>query len=407
MSRQQAFWTLVGVDFLTFFVLVGLFHSFGNPFIDTTLSLLCVIAPFAWIATDHRTAAYFVPDTYVHPVKAVLVSLLLVSLCVVVARLPYSLTVLGLVLWIWLSIALWSRRLARRLMNPIRCVALGAIDTELEAASQTTWIHPQKPQNVCFETCDVLVYQEGSMLAEEWRKLILHAQVVGTPIISDQLLVETLFGRVAVEHVQASWLPGSFVFHKAHLILKRVIDVVTVLICAPLLCIVSIMVIILIWLKMGWPICFCQSRVGKEGKYFTLYKFRTMTVGAEQQGELYSESDARITRLGRVLRKFRLDELPQCWNVLRGDMSLIGPRPEWTKTAQRYAEVIPLYSLRHLVKPGITGWAQVHQGYAVGVAETNIKLRYDLFYVKHFSLWLDLVIALRTVWVVLSGYRAR
>lgn len=129
--------------------------------------------------------------------------------------------------------------------------------------------------------------------------------------------------------------------------------------------------------------------------------------GAPREG-VYAGAEAdRITPLGKLLRKLRLDELPQLWNVLRGEMALVGPRPEQKVLAEKYAEEIPSYMLRHVVRPGLTGWAQVHHGYAEGLEGTIEKLSYDLYYVKHCSFWLDLRILVRTLWVILTGFGAK
>ena len=153
---------------------------------------------------------------------------------------------------------------------------------------------------------------------------------------------------------------------------------------------------------------FRQTRVGRGGVLFTLYKFRTMWEDSEQGGPAFaSQLDDRLTPAGKWLRRFRADELPQLWNVLKGDLSLVGPRPEQVAFARRFAETIPYYSHRHLVRPGVTGWAQVNYGYADGDADTIDKLTYDLFYVKHMSPWLDLDILGRSVWTILSGFGAR
>lgn len=145
---------------------------------------------------------------------------------------------------------------------------------------------------------------------------------------------------------------------------------------------------------------------GPRGRPFKAYKFRTMR-GAPREG-VYAGAEAdRITPLGKLLRKLRLDELPQLWNVLRGEMALVGPRPEQKVLAEKYAEEIPSYMLRHVVRPGLTGWAQVHHGYAEGLEGTIEKLSYDLYYVKHCSFWLDLRILVRTLWVILTGFGAK
>jgi len=133
-----------------------------------------------------------------------------------------------------------------------------------------------------------------------------------------------------------------------------------------------------------------------------------MYIDAEDDGPKFAATDdPRITRIGRIMRRFRLDEIPQLWNVLKGEMSLIGPRPEQVTFARQFERELPFYSWRHLVKPGITGWAQVQHGYAAGVEDTRRKLEYDLYYVKHFSFWLDVSILMRTIGTVLTGNGAR
>jgi len=188
--------------------------------------------------------------------------------------------------------------------------------------------------------------------------------------------------------------------------LKRLCDVIfsaaLLLISAPLFP----LILLLIWIESGRPAIFRQPRVGREGQVFTAYKFRTMFMRElnEETTDLYTrKEDPRVTRVGHWLRKLRLDELPQRWNVLRGDMRLIGPGAEWTKCSERYEKKIPFYHFRHLVKPGITGWAQVN--YPCGESDEDAieKLKYDLYYIRHYSLKLDAMIALKTVHVMLFG----
>ena len=177
---------------------------------------------------------------------------------------------------------------------------------------------------------------------------------------------------------------------------------------APLLLFLAALVATVVYFDVGSPILFRQKRVGKNGVPFTMLKFRSMRHDAEAGGKAFaSRNDPRITRTGVFLRKFRFDEIPQFWNVLRGDMSIIGPRPEQVGFSRRFADEIPLYELRYNVRPGITGWAQVMHGYAAGTNETIEKLRYDFYYVKHFSLELDIQVVLRTVYTVMTGFGAR
>jgi lipopolysaccharide/colanic/teichoic acid biosynthesis glycosyltransferase len=186
--------------------------------------------------------------------------------------------------------------------------------------------------------------------------------------------------------------------------LKRLFDVifsaVLLLISAPLVA----LIVLLIWMESGRPAIFRQLRVGCEGHIFTAYKFRTMFMRDlnEETTDLYTrKDDSRVTPVGRWLRKLRIDELPQLWNVFKGDMSLIGPRAEWIKCAERYQKKIPFYHFRHLVKPGITGWAQVNYPYGESDQDALEKLQYDLYYIRHYSLKLDAMIVLKTVHTML------
>jgi exopolysaccharide biosynthesis polyprenyl glycosylphosphotransferase len=159
-----------------------------------------------------------------------------------------------------------------------------------------------------------------------------------------------------------------------------------------------------VWVEAEGPVLYCQQRIRRDRQTFTLYKFRTMrATRGEPADDLYTrDDDGRVTKVGRWLRKLRLDELPQLWNVCKGDMSLIGPRPEWDRCVEIYEREIPCYHLRHLVKPGITGWAQVNYPYGRSVEDTVEKLKYDLYYIKNYSLLLDASIVLKTLYVILS-----
>jgi lipopolysaccharide/colanic/teichoic acid biosynthesis glycosyltransferase len=178
-----------------------------------------------------------------------------------------------------------------------------------------------------------------------------------------------------------------------------VVSALTLIITSPILAVVAA----IIKIEGRGPVFFSQTRVGQHGSLFTLYKFRTMEVGSESKGLYTVEGDPRVTRLGHWLRVTRLDELPQLWNVLRGEMSLIGPRAEWIKCVERYEKSIPYYHFRHLVRPGITGWAQVNYPYGASIEDTVEKLMFDLYYIRHFSLVLDATVILKTLHVMLFG----
>ena len=188
--------------------------------------------------------------------------------------------------------------------------------------------------------------------------------------------------------------------------IKRSFDIVVavsgLLVLFPLLVVVAV----LIKLESRGPAFYSQERVGQFNRSFRILKLRTMVRDAEREGAKWaSRGDSRITRIGRFLRKTRIDEIPQFWNVLRGEMSLTGPRPERPEFVEMLAEQIPFYLQRHLVKPGLTGWAQINYPYGASVEDAANKLKYDLYYIKHASIVLDFQIALRTVGTLMSGSR--
>ncbi len=188
---------------------------------------------------------------------------------------------------------------------------------------------------------------------------------------------------------------------------KRLLDIGAVVILAPLAAPIVAVAGGLVLLSMGWPVFFSQPRVGLGGREFLILKLRTMRPWGEGEERATAVNDDRITPFGRWLRRFHVDELPQLWNVLVGEMSLVGPRPEQPGLAAAYARQAPGFAYRQLVRPGITGWAQVHAGYAADLEETRIRLVYDLFYLRNVSLNLDLQICARTIWTILSGRAAR
>ncbi|MEY4140324.1 MAG: hypothetical protein RLZZ371_2506 [Pseudomonadota bacterium] len=194
----------------------------------------------------------------------------------------------------------------------------------------------------------------------------------------------------------------------AYDVAKRAIDVVLVLLTLPLWLPLCALVGLAVKLDSPGPMLFSQNRIGRDGHSFRLWKFRSMRHHIQPQPARFAQQqDDRITRVGRTIRRWRLDELPQLVNVLLGHMSLIGPRPEQGEFVQAFATRIPAYPYRHLVRPGLTGWAQVNQGYAEGEEETVVKLSYDLYYVAHYSTALDLLIVYKTIQTLLNGFNVR
>lgn len=192
-----------------------------------------------------------------------------------------------------------------------------------------------------------------------------------------------------------------------YVIVKRILDIVGALLCLPVVLPFSLVTILLVKIFIvpkGESPIFVQKRIGLHGRIFTIYKFRSMQVNGT---EFTQVGDERINKVGNFIRKYRLDELPQFWNILIGDMSLIGPRPEQVVYVNTYRKQIPNYELRHSVRPGLTGWAQVMQGYTSDTDGTREKLQYDLYYLKNFGFKMDVVIVWKTILVILTGFGAR
>jgi sugar transferase (PEP-CTERM system associated) len=239
---------------------------------------------------------------------------------------------------------------------------------------------------------------------------LLRAKLQGVRVEDVNTLYERLTGKLLVEDIRPSWFIFSDGFRASRLTrrTKRTFDLVLAFVGSVLGAPLMALTAVAVWLETGFPVLYRQDRVGENGRVFTLYKFRSMRRDAERGTPVWaSTDDDRVTPVGRFIRKTRLDELPQLWNVLHGDMSFVGPRPERPFFVAQLSQQIPYYEQRHAVKPGITGWAQVKYRYGASFEDALEKLRFDLYYVKHLSLAFDLSILFDTVKVVLFGKGAR
>ncbi len=258
---------------------------------------------------------------------------------------------------------------------------------------------------------DLVIAITGEMQGATFQ-VILDAQDRGVEVVPMPALYEELTGRVPVHHLESEWLIRSFVvearaggFYETG---KRLLDILASLTGLGIFLVLFPFIALLIAVDTGFPIIYSQVRSGKGGKPYRIHKFRTMRQDAEKDGHarMAVESDERVTRVGYFLRRTHLDELPQFWDVLRGEMSMVGPRSERPEWVTHFEKQIPFYRARLLVKPGITGWAQVNYGYVATVEETTVKLEYDLYYIKHRNLATDVTILLRTVGQMI-GFRGR
>jgi len=248
---------------------------------------------------------------------------------------------------------------------------------------------------------DIIVAISGTMMGSTFQT-ILDAQERGVEVTRMPVAYEELVNRVPISILEADWILRSFVdefrtrgFYE---VIKRFIDILGGIVGVIFVGLILPFVGLAIVIDNGWPIFYGQERLGKGGQIYEIIKFRTMRRDAEADGQaqLATEDDIRVTRMGRFLRKTHLDEFPQFINVLRGEMSLVGPRAERPQLVDHFQRRIPFYRARLLVKPGITGWAQINYGYASNLAETMLKLEYDLYYIKHRNIIMDALILLRT-----------
>jgi lipopolysaccharide/colanic/teichoic acid biosynthesis glycosyltransferase len=299
-------------------------------------------------------------------------------------------------------------KLQRQQRLTIGVVPYGEVDHlfEIEDVSWTRLDDPGE-SDLAF---DAIVADLRFDIPDEWERFLADRALAGTLVMHVKQMEESLTGRVAIEHLSENNL-GSLIPGIVYGKVKRAGDFGLSLIAVPLLLPVMLIVALLIRLDSAGPVLFRQERMGYRGEHFSMFKFRSMRAAAEmpdpRAAAMTRDDDARVTRLGRHLRRYRIDELPQVINILKGEMSWIGPRPEAVPLSHWYESELPFYRYRHIVRPGITGWAQVKQGHVADVEDVLWKLQYDFYYIKNFSFWLDLLIVARTIRTVLSGFGAR
>ncbi|MGA2049854.1 MAG: TIGR03013 family XrtA/PEP-CTERM system glycosyltransferase [Terracidiphilus sp.] len=280
-------------------------------------------------------------------------------------------------------------------MEVVEGVANGEFNSDLERfATDLRAFRTPKPR--IDRVIVAMENRRGSMPVRE----LLDLRLKGVVVEDAGTLMERLLGKLPLEGLNPSTLifTQGFNVRASQQIVRRLISM-TVAFIGLAICLPFIPLIILaVRLSSPGPIFFRQTRVGLRGRHFSVIKFRTMRQDAEAHGAVWAtKDDPRVTSLGRFMRKTRLDEIPQLWNVLRGEMGFVGPRPERPEFVQWLASEIPFYELRHMIRPGITGWAQVRYQYGASLAETKQKLEYDLYYVKHLSVGLDLLIMFETI----------
>ncbi|MEO1323965.1 MAG: sugar transferase [Pseudomonadota bacterium] len=298
-----------------------------------------------------------------------------------------------------------------RFRRPIFAVLPGADYERLQSYKGIRWtILKNKKVLTQYPHIPIIVDFRAKSINDEWQRVIAEEAIKGRRVLSARELTESLTGRVQIEYLSQNSF-GHLSPDSLYAPAKRYVDIVSAMCVTAFLWPVLLLTAIAVRLESKGPAIFKQTRMGFQGRTFTVYKFRSMRVQKENEGDLQSDKtqsdDARITRVGRLIRNTRIDELPQIFNILKGDMSWIGPRPETLRLSKWYEQEIPFYRYRHIVRPGVSGWAQVKQGHVTEVEDIRQKLEFDMYYVKNFSVWLDLLIVVKTLAVIVTGRGAR
>lgn len=388
-----------------FFRTILQYGNSRNSLIATVVALLLGVSLFRRLCSFPGVRSY----EYVLP--SFLTSYALVTAVLLTFRLEYIVSVLASSLAFavvtFFVICYLSQRQTYYLFHVVPSRSM----TRLHGISHVDWVPLSAPVLPAVPGSGIVVDLRTELDAD-WERLLADAALAGVPVFHLKQLLESLTGRVEIEHISENSL-GSLNPNEGYGKVKQLADFAGALIALPLFAPALLLVALAIKLDSPGPILFRQERVGFRGVPFRVFKFRTMRVAATPSAadarvaSITQSDDDRITDVGRFLRRTRIDEIPQILNILRGEMSWIGPRPEAAALSSWYQSEISFYSYRHVLKPGITGWAQVNQGHVAEIHDVHYKLCYDFYYIKYLSAWLDALILFRTIRTVVTGSGAK
>lgn len=414
-SAPQRFietWVDAVVGFLFCVVLPIPIYAVGQPFsrgvqgAELTIITTALAYSFVWYCTRRLDtfprSALKGNFGYVAPVAVLTYALLAAALLLL--RLDYSRVQFfgsGLLTLLWMVGV--SQLRARYLVRAYAVIPRSSIAAMPKLAT-CRWLDFDQARQQRLGI-DAIVADLGGELEKGQLAALADAALAGVPVLDRRYILESLTGRTPLGGLTPNEF-GALLPSRQYLVIRRLVELFLTVLCLPLLLPVMLVVAVAVRLDSPGPVFFLQTRIGRRSRPFRMIKFRTMYHGAGGPS-FTTATDKRITRVGALLRRSRLDELPQLINVFIGDMSWVGPRPEAATLEERYVRDIEHFALRGIVRPGVTGWAQINQGYAHEADEMRSKLEYDLYYLKHCSLWLDLVIVLRTFAVVFHGTGAR
>ena len=354
--------------------------------------------------------------SYGRGLAVVIITLSAVALMILATRIYFSRSLLLATMGIW-AVTVVAHRVMRRRRPWIEPMVVFSSDREMVTdlqlaphAEVRAVVDPSShPDQRPFDRGITLVVDMAAAHSPEVARLVSGHDLAGRVVKPLASVYEEHTERVPLTRVVEDWQMTSTLQRVRNWLWgKRLFDLSAVVVTLPLWIVLATAVAVAVRMSSPGPVLFRQTRVGRGGRPFTIYKFRTMRSDAEAAGPRFAEvDDPRLVRGGGVLRRYRLDEIPQLWNVLIGDMSLVGPRAEQAPFVEEFSREIPFYSLRHLLRPGVTGWAQINAAYAADLEGTVRKLAYDLYYIKHVSPILDLRILWSSVWTVVTGSGSR
>ena len=389
-----------------FIVCLIFFSSIWVVGYDARIFLICIFI-FCWIFRYQNSKLLL--EYYTH-ILTVSVYFLGISLIISIALRDFNILSISILSGVsWLVVVTFIRFVTIRFTNkPYNVLTHPEFINEVPISGKVNLIVKNEVSPGDLKNVQALIIGQNYDYSESWKNLILHTNRSSVPIVTIDEYDEMIEQRLSLKKLNENWLYAGFSIPIWYRYSKAIVEFIFTVFIIPILIITFLTVALIILVTMGRPIFYRQKRVGLNGKEFLIYKFRSMIVNSEQAGPQFaSGDDVRITKFGVFMRRFRIDELPQFINILKGEMSLIGPRPEQKTFVEKFSQEIPLYAMRHLVKPGITGWAQVCQGYTDDVDSTHRKLQYDLYYVKHYSLIMDLKTIIKTIYTILTGFGSR
>ena len=396
----------VGVVVITLILYLCSGHTYKLPLTIINTFWLTIGCYLLIAAIIPKITTYLLVERKYYIVPVVVSVFTIMMIIVFMTRIEYSRSTLlygAFLCFVWFYITALLRQESQRLI----LFAIPNFDIgSLNQKGRVRVIELKKPYDIS-NIKGGLVVDLHRNLSPEAEKFIADCSLNNIAVFHAESIREMLEGKVQTKHLMENAI-GSLQPNPLYMTFKRIWESLIIIVTFPITLPIMAITALLIKLENPGPAMFIQERVGQGGKLFRIYKFRSMTIKEVGAKDKFATAEkARVTKVGKFIRKFRIDELPQFFNVLKGDMALIGPRPEQDSFVKQFEQEIPFYGYRHMVKPGITGWAQVVQGYADDTESTSEKLAHDLYYIKNLSFWLDINIVFKTIRTMLTGFGAQ